>query len=60
MNSDANYTIPVGLNSMITSNGIQWGQLSAGTVIAILPTIFMFAFCQKYIAGGLTAGAVKG
>jgi multiple sugar transport system permease protein len=45
---------------MINKNGVQWDVLSAGTVIAILPTIAMFAFCQKYIAGGLTAGAVKG
>ena len=60
MNSDLHYTIPVALNGMINKNGIQWDVLSAGTVIAILPTIAMFAFCQKYIAGGLTAGAVKG
>jgi len=39
---------------------INWGSLSAGIVVSILPTILMFSFVQKYIAGGLTAGAVKG
>ena len=33
---------------------------AAGTVIAIVPTMILFAFIQKYMASGLTAGAVKG
>lgn len=53
-------TIPVALNSFILKYDIEWGPLSAGTVMAILPTIFLFGFAQKYMAAGLTAGAVKG
>lgn len=53
-------TLPVALNSFILKFDIAWGQLSAGTVIAILPTMVLFAFIQKYMASGLTAGAVKG
>jgi multiple sugar transport system permease protein len=60
MNSDSHYTIPVALNSMVLKNNILWGELSAGSVIAIVPTIVMFGFVQKYVATGLTAGAVKG
>jgi len=60
MNSESNYTIPVALNSMVLKNNIRWGELSAGSVIAIIPTIIMFGFVQKYVAAGLTAGAVKG
>jgi multiple sugar transport system permease protein len=57
---EAYKTIPVALNSFIMKYDINWGSLAAGIVISILPTILMFAFVQKYIAGGLTAGAVKG
>ena len=52
-------TIPVALNSFIMKYDIDWGALSAGTVISILPTIILFAFVQKYITGGLTQGAIK-
>lgn len=60
MNRDSNYTIPVALNAMVLKNNIKWAELSAGSVVAILPTIIMFGFVQKYVAAGLTAGAVKG
>ncbi len=52
-------TIPVALNGLILKYDIEWGQLSAGTVISIIPTMIMFGFSQKYMASGLTAGAVK-
>jgi len=60
MNRSSNYTIPVALNMMVLTNEIRWAELSAGSVVAILPTIIMFGFVQKYVASGLVAGAVKG
>jgi multiple sugar transport system permease protein len=60
MNRDSNYTIPVALNAMVLKNSIRWAELSAGAVVAIIPTIVMFGFVQRYVATGLTAGAVKG
>ena len=59
MHRSANYTIPVALNSMVMKNDVKWGELSAGTVISIVPTVTMFAFAQKYVAAGLLAGALK-
>lgn len=38
----------------------QWGQFAAGSVIAGIPVVLLFLFLQKWIIGGLTAGAVKG
>jgi len=59
MNRAINYTIPVALNSMVMKNDVKWGELSAGTVISIVPTVTMFAFSQKYVAAGLLSGALK-
>ncbi len=59
MKRQSNYTIPVALNYMVQKNDIRWGELSAGAVIAVVPTVIMFAFTQKYVAAGLIAGAVK-
>ena len=35
-------------------------DLSAGAVMAAIPVMILFLFLQKYIVGGLTAGATKG
>ena len=60
LNSDNVMTIPVALNSFISKAGIGWDVMSAGLVIALIPTIIVFAFAQRYIVSGLTRGAVKG
>lgn len=57
--SAKNWTIPVGMKSLIGKYNVNWGELMAGGVIALLPTVVMFAFVQKYVVEGLTAGAVK-
>ncbi len=59
LNSDDKYTIPVALYSFISKVGIQWGVLSAGLVVALVPTIIVFAFMQRFIISGLTQGALK-
>ncbi|GGM87251.1 sugar ABC transporter permease [Lentzea pudingi] len=39
--------------------GAHWEVISAGTVLVILPTLVVFLVLQRFIYGGLTAGAVK-
>ncbi len=34
--------------------------MAAGTILALIPTIILFSFAQKYMIEGLTAGSVKG
>jgi len=53
-------TIPVGLNALILKYDIRWGEMAAGTVMSLIPTMILFAFAQKYMIEGLTAGSVKG
>jgi multiple sugar transport system permease protein len=53
-------TVPVALNSFISKAGVSWDMMSAGIVVALLPTMVIFAFGQKYIVAGLTEGGVKG
>lgn len=60
IDSDALKTIPVALNALIQKSDIAWGQMMAGTIIAILPTVLLFALMRKYMVAGLTNGAVKG
>ncbi len=53
------WTIPVGLKSLIGKYDVRWGQLMAGGVLALLPTVVMFVFVQRFVVEGLTAGGVK-
>jgi multiple sugar transport system permease protein len=59
INTSNLWTIPVGLKSLIGKYDVKWGVLMAGGVCALLPTAIMFAFMQKFVVEGLTAGAVK-
>ncbi|MGI9824278.1 sugar ABC transporter permease [Agromyces sp. Marseille-Q5079] len=53
-------TLAVGLTKLVSNpRYADWSAFSAGAVIAALPVVALFLFLQKYIVGGLTAGAVK-
>lgn len=39
--------------------GTKWNAIMAYGAILVIPVILAFVFLQKYIVGGLTAGAVK-
>ncbi|WP_314585072.1 carbohydrate ABC transporter permease [Paenibacillus terrigena] len=60
IDQESSKTIPVAINGFITKFNIDWGPMSAGAVLSVIPTIIIFAFCQKMIVGGLTQGAEKG
>lgn len=58
--SDQKRLVPYGLYAFISNIGIDWGQLMAATVLALVPVIFAFLIMQKWLVQGLMAGAVKG
>ena len=58
--NNASRIIPVALKSLIGQLGVDWGLLTAGGIITIIPVCIMFFFAQKRLVEGLTAGAVKG
>ncbi|MDF1568727.1 MAG: carbohydrate ABC transporter permease [Spirochaetaceae bacterium] len=54
------FTIPIGLNSLLTPYGNNYDVLISGAVLATVPIILIFVIFQKYFIAGLTAGGVKG
>jgi arabinogalactan oligomer/maltooligosaccharide transport system permease protein len=61
LQSESNWTLAVGLYGWVSALlEANWGLFTAGAVISALPVLALFLFLQKYIVGGLTAGAVKG
>ncbi|WP_117213794.1 ABC transporter permease subunit [Allorhizocola rhizosphaerae] len=53
-------TLPVGMQSMITGDVVPQGQLAAASLLVSIPVVAMYAFGQRFLTEGLTAGAVKG
>jgi ABC-type glycerol-3-phosphate transport system permease component len=52
-------TVPIILSLQITTWGTFWGKICALTLFMITPMLIFSFFVQKYMARGLTAGAVK-
>ena len=44
----------------ITGDVYGWGYLMSGAVLTTLPVIAAYAYLQRYMVDGLTAGSVKG
>ena len=59
MIDDDKKPLTVGMRAYITGYEQHWDQLFAASVIAVVPVVILFAFIEKHLVGGLTAGSVK-
>jgi multiple sugar transport system permease protein len=60
INSESQKTFSVGLLTFVGKFAVDWGQMMAASVLALVPVCVFFVFLQRYLVTGLTAGAVKG
>jgi raffinose/stachyose/melibiose transport system permease protein len=60
LNSSRNITMPLTVYNFMGRYFSQWNLIFADLVLVGLPMVLMYAFLQKYIVSGITAGAVKG
>jgi len=61
LTEDSSKTAAVGLYGIVSEErNNNFGVFAAGALVLALPTVALFQFLQRYIVGGLTAGAVKG
>ncbi len=59
MRSPEMYTLPLALRSLQSPVNTEWGALMAGSAIATLPLLVLFALTSRQLIAGLTTGAVK-
>jgi multiple sugar transport system permease protein len=55
-----NWTVSLGLSQLAGSIEVATTTLMAGSVILTVPIIVLFFLSERWLAGGLTAGAEKG
>jgi ABC-type glycerol-3-phosphate transport system permease component len=61
LQSEANYTLPIGLANLSVLPGSQadYGLLMAGTLLSILPVVILFFALQRDFVAGLSSGALR-
>ena len=59
---DSVKTLPVGLMNLMKAQNAaaQYGQMYAGLVIVMLPTLILYILVQKKLTQGMTVGGIKG
>jgi len=59
LNTNDNQPVTVALNNFVGQYGTRWNDMMAVSTVVALPIILIFTLLQRFIVGGLTAGAVK-
>jgi len=55
------YTLSIGLAQLSQNfDGANLKIVSAGSILTVIPTLFIFIWLQKYFISGVTEGSVKG
>ena len=54
------YTLPLGLQQLSSSFSLDWRLVAAGSVVSILPVLFIFILLQRFLLPSASGDAVKG
>ncbi|WP_039637137.1 carbohydrate ABC transporter permease [Streptomyces sp. 769] len=60
MTGEDNLTLAGGLQTFVNQYSNDWGSMTAAAVIIAVPAALVFAFAQRHLVAGLTAGTSKG
>jgi multiple sugar transport system permease protein len=60
INSESNFTLPLGLTTFQGQHTTDWAAVMAGNVITVAPVLIAFLFAQRTFIQSLTSSAVKG
>jgi multiple sugar transport system permease protein len=53
-------TLPMAVYSFVSFEDVNWGGLTAAATVITVPILVLSLVVQRYLAGGLTMGAIKG
>lgn len=60
LNTEALYTLPLGIMQFQGQYGGEWAKIMAYISLTLVPTIIFYLVAERHIVAGLAAGAVKG
>lgn len=59
-NSNTMRTVQIGITMLNYAEGSDYGLITAGCVVVLIPTILVFLIGGRKLIGGITAGSIKG
>lgn len=59
INAQGSWTANLGITTMRGEYTTDWNEISAAAVFVAVPIILIYLFLERYLVGGLTAGAEK-
>lgn len=59
MTQTDNLTYPIGLNTLVGLFRVEYGQMMAASMLALVPVGLILIFMQRQFVAGITAGAVR-
>ncbi|HET8960865.1 carbohydrate ABC transporter permease [Nocardioides sp.] len=60
LRSREKFTLPIGLNTLLTPHANNYELLIIGSFFSLLPVLVLFLLFQRFFVAGMTAGALKG
>lgn len=60
LRSAEKFTLPIGLNTLLTPYGNNYELLIIGAFFSLIPILLLFLAFQRFFIEGMTAGALKG
>lgn len=60
LTDESKRTLPIAIANFRGAQTTNWGLVFAGSLTAVIPTVLLFIFFQRYFIQGLTTGAVRG
>jgi multiple sugar transport system permease protein len=60
LNSPENYTVAIGLQQFVGAYEAEFNLLMAAATVAMLPTVLLFFFAQRFFIEGITLTGLKG
>lgn len=54
------YTLPVGLNALLSAFSANYKYMAAAAVLSVIPVFVVFLLMQRYFIRGMLTGSVKG
>ena len=54
------WTVQILVNNLSTAHSTQYTLLMAGAMTALIPTLILYIFCQKFFVDGIAMSGIKG